>query len=147
MALAKNDTAAMTSAGLNLIQQGLSIYDEHLKLVICNRPFLEMFDLPESHGKPGARFQDTIRLLVERGEYGPVDDVAEAVAMRVEQARAFTPHYMERERANGRWVSVEGSPLPQGGWVAVYTDITRAKRQEALLRTRSEALSENRPRA
>jgi len=139
---APKDTAAMTTAGLNLIQQGLSIYDDSLRLVVCNRPFLEMFDLPASHGKPGARFQDTIRLLVARGEYGPVEDIEQAVAMRVEQARAFTPHYMERERANGRWVSVEGSPLPQGGWVAVYTDITRPKRQEALLRTRSEALSD-----
>lgn len=139
---APKDTAAMTTAGLNLIQQGLSIYDDSLRLVVCNRPFLEMFDLPASHGRPGARFQDTIRLLVARGEYGPVEDIEQAVAMRVEQARAFTPHYMERERANGRWVSVEGSPLPQGGWVAVYTDITRPKRQEALLRTRSEALSD-----
>lgn len=141
MPKADKDIAAMTSAGLNLIQQGLSIYDQDLKLVVCNRPFLEMFDLPENHGAPGARFQDTIRLLVERGEYGVVEDVETAVAMRVEQARAFSAHYMERERANGRWISVEGSPLPQGGWVAVYTDITRTKRQEALLRTRSEALS------
>lgn len=142
MPLAQKDIAAMTSAGLNLIQQAMSIYDEDLKLVVCNRRFLEMFDIPEAHGRPGTNFKDTIRLLVERGEYGPVDDVDTAVAMRVEQARAFTPHYMERERANGRWISVEGSPLPQGGWVAVYTDITRTKRQEALLRTRSEALSD-----
>ena len=61
---------------------------------------------------------------------------------RVETARAFKPHYMERTRANGRTISVEGSPLPQGGWVTVYTDITRAKRQEALLRARSEELSD-----
>ncbi|KZY29395.1 hybrid sensor histidine kinase/response regulator, partial [Roseovarius sp. HI0049] len=51
------------------------------------------------------------------------------------------PHYMERTRSNGRMISVEGSPLPQGGWVAVYTDITRVKQQEALLRARSEELS------
>ena len=64
------------------------------------------------------------------------------VATRVEIARAFEPHYMERARANGRTISVEGTPLPQGGWVTVYTDITRAKRQEALLRARSEELSD-----
>ena len=70
-----------------------------------------------------------------------MDDVAHFVAERVEQARAFEPHYMERTRANGRTISVEGSPLPQGGWVTVYTDITRTKQQEALLRARSDALS------
>jgi signal transduction histidine kinase len=49
---------------------------------------------------------------------------------------------MERTRANGRTISVEGAPLPQGGWVTVYTDITEVKAQEMLLRTRSELLSE-----
>jgi signal transduction histidine kinase len=49
---------------------------------------------------------------------------------------------MERTRANGRTISVEGAPLPQGGWVTVYTDITEVKAQDMLLRTRSELLSE-----
>ncbi|MCG7572770.1 PAS-domain containing protein [Phaeobacter sp. CNT1-3] len=142
MALGKNETASMTNAGLNLIQQGLSIFDDQLKMVLCNQRFREMFDIPETYSSPGVHFEDTIRFLVERGEYGEVDDIEEAIKFRVDQARAFTPHYVERERSNGRWIAVEGSPLPQGGWVAVYTDITRTKRQEALLRTRSEALSD-----
>jgi signal transduction histidine kinase/CheY-like chemotaxis protein len=49
---------------------------------------------------------------------------------------------MERTRANGRTIAVEGSPLPQGGWVTVYTDITATKRAEQLLRARSEELSD-----
>jgi signal transduction histidine kinase/CheY-like chemotaxis protein len=64
------------------------------------------------------------------------------VQERVDLAGAFEPHYFERQRGDGRWVSVEGSPLPNGGWVTVYTDITGTKRQEGLLRTRSEALSD-----
>ncbi|MDX5403714.1 MAG: PAS-domain containing protein [Rhodobacterales bacterium] len=136
------DTSAMTIAGLNLIQQALSIYDSHLRLVICNRPFREMFDLPPDLTTPGAAFEDTIRFLAIRGEYGPLSDLDEAVRVRVEQARAFAPHYMERTRPDGRSISVEGSPLPQGGWVTVYTDITRTKQQEALLRARSEELSD-----
>ncbi|MFU8862561.1 MAG: PAS-domain containing protein [Rhodobacterales bacterium] len=136
------DTSAMTMAGLNLIQQALSIYDNGLRLVACNRPFRDMFDLPGDLITPGARFEDTIRFLATRGEYGPVTDIEEAVRVRVEQARAFEPHYMERLRPDGRSISVEGSPLPQGGWVTVYTDITRVKQQEALLRARSAELSD-----
>lgn len=136
------DTSAMTMAGLNLIQQALSIYDSGLRLVVCNRPFRDMFDLPDALITPGARFEDTIRFLATRGEYGPVSDVEEAVRLRVDQARAFEPHYMERLRPDGRSISVEGSPLPQGGWVTVYTDITRVKQQEALLRARSAELSD-----
>ena len=132
----------MTTAGLNLIQQALSIYDNDLKLAVCNRRFQEMFDLPDHLVTPGAGFEDTIRYLAERGEHGPIEDIDAFIRDRVEQARAFEPHYMERPRANGQMISVEGSPLPQGGWVTVYTDITRTKRQEALLTARSEELSD-----
>jgi len=139
---ADDTTAKLTRAGLNLIQQALSIYDRDLRLALCNRRFQEMFDLPEHLVTPGAGFAETIRFLVNRGEYGPVDDTEEAVSARVEQARAFRPHYMERQRPDGRMISVEGAPLPQGGWVTVYTDITGIKRQEALLRSRSAELSD-----
>ncbi|MEZ5776748.1 MAG: PAS-domain containing protein [Paracoccaceae bacterium] len=134
--------AKLTQAGLNLIQQALSIYDHDLRLAVCNRRFQEMFELPEELITPGASFEDTIRYLVHRGEYGEVPDTEEAVRIRVDQARAFQPHYMERTRANGRTISVEGSPLQQGGWVTVYTDITGIKTQETLLRGRSEELSD-----
>ncbi|WP_319824977.1 PAS-domain containing protein [Thalassovita sp.] len=136
------DTDALTMAGLNLIQQALSIYDSDLKLVVCNRRFREMFDLPDAFVTPGAGFEDTIRFLVERGEYGDPGDVEESVALRVRQASTFAPHYMERTRSNGQQISVEGNPLPQGGWVTVYTDITRTKQQEELLRARSEELTD-----
>ncbi|HKL64573.1 MAG TPA: PAS-domain containing protein [Roseovarius sp.] len=138
----QNDCDAMTMAGLNLIQQALTIYDHDLRLAVCNRRFQEMFALPDALVTPGADFADTIRYLARRGDYGDVGCVETFVAERVETARAFEPHYMERTRANGRTISVEGTPLPQGGWVTVYTDITGPKRQEALLRARSEELSD-----
>lgn len=133
---------AMTSAGLNLIAQALSIYGRDLRLVVANSRYQEMFSLPDRLVTPGARFEDAVRFLAEAGDYGEVEDVESYVAQKVEQARAFEPHYMERTRANGRTISVEGSPLPQGGWVTVYTDITRAKRSEELLCARSEELSD-----
>ncbi len=132
----------LTAAGLNLIAQALTIYDNDLRLAVCNAPFQQMFDLPDALVTPGATFQDTIRHLAERGEYGTVHDIDQFVTERVKIARAFEPHYMERTRGGGRTISVEGSPLPQGGWVTVYTDITRIKQQEALLNARSDALSE-----
>ncbi|MDT8857336.1 PAS-domain containing protein [Paracoccaceae bacterium Fryx2] len=133
----------LMQAGLNLIQQALSIYDSDLRLAVCNRRFQDMFDFPQALVSPGASFEDTVRFLVARGEYGPVDDPEAAVRARVQAARAFQPHYMERPRPGNRWISVEGSPLPQGGWVTVYTDITEIKLQEQLLRARSEELSED----
>lgn len=141
MNTSSNDQA-MTMAGLNLIQQALSIYDSDLRLVVSNARFRQMFALPDWIVSPGADFAATIRYLAERGEYGAIDDIDAFVQERVALARAFEPHYIERQMGNGRWISVEGSPLPNGGWVAVYTDITGTKRQEELLRTRSETLSD-----
>lgn len=135
------NTYAMTRAGLNLIQQAISIYDENLQLVVCNRRFGEMFQLPSQLLKRGAKFRDTIQYLVDHGEYGVVEDVAAFVQEKIDTARAFEPHYVERVRASGEIISVEGAPLSQGGWVTVYTDITRIKRQEEMLRGHSEELS------
>lgn len=132
----------LTLSGLNLIGQALSIFDADLRLAVANRQYQAMFDLPDALTRPGTHFEDTIRYLARRGEYGRVMDPESAVALRVAQARTFQPHYFERERADGRWVAVEGAPLTQGGWVTVYTDITDIKRQESLLRARSDALSE-----
>lgn len=142
MEITEQRIKAMTAAGLNLIGQALSISDSALRLVVSNRRYQEMFELPDELVQPGAHFADTIRYIAERGEYGDDVDVDEVVDFRVKQALAFEPHYLERVRPNGQVISVEGAPLPQGGWVAVYTDITRTKRAEDLLRTRSEELSD-----
>ena len=76
------------------------------------------------------------------GEYGPLEDVEAFVDEKVALARQFEPHYFERTRANGTSISVEGSPLDEGGWITVYTDITEIKRQERFIRSHAESLSE-----
>ncbi len=135
------DTAVLLRSGLNLIQQALSIYSNDLKLVFANQRFRAMFGLSPSLCEPGADFADTIRFLAEAGEYGEIDDIPAFVGDLVQKALTFEQHYIERKRSNGRWISVEGGPLRQGGWVTVYTDITDIKRQEDMLRTRSDELS------
>ena len=151
--MSDQNTAQMMRSGLNLIGQALTIYDQDLILSVANRRFRTMFDLPDHLAQKGATFEQTIRYLATRGEYGLVENLEKFITQRMDQARAFEPHYMERQRANGQWISVEGSPLRAGGWVTVYTDITQIKQQEVLLRsegakleadlfTRSEELAE-----
>ncbi len=132
----------MTRSGLNLIKQAITIYDGDLKLVVANRRFKDMFSLPEKYVEVGATFRETIAYLTKRGEYGQIIDTKSFIEERVAQAREFEPHYLERKRTNGTTISVEGSPLRQGGWVTVYTDITEIKHQEELLQIHSDGLSE-----
>lgn len=59
---------SLTQAGLNLIQQALTIYDRDLRLEVSNSRFSEMFGLPDHLTEHGASFAETIRFLAEQGE-------------------------------------------------------------------------------
>lgn len=52
-----------------------------------------------------------MRYNAERGEYGP-GDPDKLTRERVELARKFRRHYLERMRPNGRIIAVHGEPLP-----------------------------------
>ncbi len=127
--------------GLDLIQQGFSIFDADMLLVKCNRSFVLMYDLPEELARRGATFEAINQYLACRGEFGPGDPV-ELVRTRVELAMRFEPHYLERTRPDGKRFAIEGHPLRQGGWVTIYSDITESWKQERVLKARSDVLSD-----
>lgn len=139
--LPRPENQALVESGLNLIQQGLTIFNADMELVLWNRHFIDLLELPEEIMYHGATYSEINLFLAKRGEFGP-GDPEELNRVRVERARAFEPHYFERVRPNGRMISVEGHPLAQGGWVAVYSDITETRRQEGILKARSDLLSD-----
>lgn len=114
---------------LDHMTQGISVFDADLKLVVFNRRFHELLDFPEELGKPGTSFEEIIRFNAERGEYGP-GDVEEQVRTRVDLARQFKAHRFERVRPDNRVIEIRGAPLPDGGFVSTYTDITERKHAE-----------------
>ena len=117
----------MLGAGLDLLDQGVTVFDADLRMVAWNTTFLRLLDFPESLARPGVSFEDFIRYNAERGDYGPGDPAAQ-VAERVARARSFQPHVTERVRPNGRILSIRGFPLPHQGFITVYTDITDQRR-------------------
>jgi PAS domain-containing protein len=103
----------MLEAGLDLLEQGLTVFDGELRLITWNKQFLQLLDFPEHLARPGAAFADVIHYNAGRGEYGPGDPEAQ-VAERVEAALAFKSHYTERIRPNGRIIAVRRFPCPTG---------------------------------
>ena len=124
---------AVLRATLENISQGISVSDANLRLIGYNRRFLELLDFPESLVHAGTTFEDFIRYNAERGEYGP-GDVEELVHARVELAGRFTPHKLKRARPNGSVLEIVGAPLPGGGFVTTYTDVTEQETAQAALR-------------
>ncbi len=125
-------TPELLEAILENIDQGVSLVDAELRVVAFNRRFFELLELPPDRLRPGMPFEAFIRYNAERGEYGP-GDVDQLVRERVELARRFEPHCFERTRPDGTVLEIRGRPLPGGGFVTTYTDITEHKRVQAAL--------------
>ncbi|MBI3371765.1 MAG: PAS-domain containing protein [Betaproteobacteria bacterium] len=118
---------------LENMAQGISVLDKELRLIGFNRAFLQLLDFPDSLIMENRSLEDVIRFNAGRGEYGP-GDVNEQVRTRVELARQKLPHRFKRTRPNGVVLEVIGTPLPEGGFVTTYTDVTEQERTQAQLR-------------
>ena len=77
------------------MDQGISVVDADLRVVVFNQKFLELLDLPSDRFKPGFHLSEAFRYNAERGEYGE-GDVEVQVRERLELAGRFERHRMER---------------------------------------------------
>ena len=130
---------------LESIDQGFSMIDQNLNAVAFNQQFLDLLEFPPELSKPGTPFADFIRYNAERGEYGD-GDIDELVNERVELAFKFQAHRFERTRPDGSIMEIVGKPVPGGGIVTTYTDITERKKAEEALLLRDEELTEQNSR-
>lgn len=122
----------LLQAALDHINQGFSVFDANLRLVASNSMLFEMLDFPLRLKTRGTHISEFLRVNAERGEYGD-GDIEAQVARRVERAAKFEPHAFERQRPSGQIVSIRGGPLPQGGFVTTYTDVTRERMHQRQL--------------
>ena len=120
------DNSALLQTVFENMTQGISVAGPDLKMVAFNERFLELLDFPKDRFGIGTPFEDFIRYNAERGDYGDVD-VETYVAQVVATARRFEPHVIERARPNGTVLEIRGQPLPGGGFVTTYTDITQLR--------------------
>lgn len=131
--------SAVLRATLENMDQGISVVDSNLTLLACNQRFMELLDFPESLARPGTAFETFARYNALRGEYGD-GDIDEMVRERVELARRFEAHRFRRMRPNGSVLEIVGTPMPDGGFVTTYTDVTEQVRAEEQLRRQAAIL-------
>jgi Na+/proline symporter/signal transduction histidine kinase/CheY-like chemotaxis protein len=128
----------LLAATLENIDPGVSVVDRDLNLVAWNSRYLDMFDFPPAMVYVGVPVANLIRYNVERGDCGP-GEVEAHVEKRLSHMRRGAAHSFERVRQDGRVFKTVGGPMPSGGYVMCFTDVTvEAQAVAALERARVE---------
>ncbi len=132
---------ALLQGAIENITQGISVVDQSLKLVAWNRRYLELFNYPEGLISVGRPIADIIRYNAERGLCG-AGEAEVHVARRLHWMRQGRAHTSERLFPNGRVIELIGNPMPGGGFVMSFTDITPFREAEQALTEANEGLEQ-----
>ncbi len=116
-----NMTALLTS--LESMEQGISVIDKHLNLVAWNKKYVELFNYPEDYLTVGVAVEKLMRFNAVKGELG-LGDIEDMIQRRLEHLKNATPHRFTRQRNDGHVIEMVGNPLPGGGFVTSFNDIT-----------------------
>jgi diguanylate cyclase (GGDEF)-like protein/PAS domain S-box-containing protein len=116
---------------LNNMSQGVLLFDAEARLVICNRRYMEMYNLSPEVVKPGC----TLRQLVEHRKaaglfYQDIDEYCREIMATVANG---SPTSRIVELPDGRSIHAVNHPIAGGGWVATHEDITERKQAQARL--------------
>lgn len=135
---ALRSTQLQLDAALESMSEGLSLFDENDKLVLCNSRYREQMrgETPEII-KPGSRFEDILRQAVYAGLVPEAVDREENwinERLSVRRSVGEYGHSAVEPRAEGTWVKIDDRRTDDGGLVTVYTDITELKHAEGSLR-------------
>ncbi len=127
------------SRSLEHLPQGVVVIDAALNLVAWNSRYVELFRLPPELLRVGRPIEDIYRHNARRGLLGP-GPIEDAIERRLGQLRGGKPHMRESEKDDGTVLEIRGNPLPDGGFVTSYADITSYKNAARELRSLADAL-------
>lgn len=129
----------LLSATLENIDQGVSVVNEDLKLVAWNQRYIELFEYPPGLIQIGTPIESIIRHNAERGLCGE-GEIEAHVQRRIAHMRSGSTHQFERIRPDGTVIEMRGRPMPDGGFVTSFSDITEHKRIQEELQRINESL-------
>lgn len=132
------EKSVLLQSTLDNLAQGVSVFDRHFKLVAWNDRFVDLLDLPDWLVRPGASFRDYLQFRAERGDYGRDPEIA--ITVRLEKLRRRESMKLEQSMVNGTVLEVRRDPMPGGGFVSTYSDITERKQAAQQLQEAKQSL-------
>jgi len=131
-------------AALQNMSQGISVIDREQRLVAWNRRYAELFGFPDDLLQVGRPIADLTRWSLQRMGASAADErpLARAVERRLAFMRSGNPHLTERVFPDGGIVEIRGNPMPGGGFVATFTDVTAFREAERGLIRANETLEQ-----
>lgn len=129
---------SLLAATLENIEAGISVIDADLNLQAWNSRYEDLFDYPPGLVRVGVPIAELIRHNAKAGDFGP-GEVEYHVAKRLDHMRRGHVHSFERRRHDGKVIKTVGGPMPGGGYVMSFSDITdEARVRSELERTLAE---------
>ncbi len=114
---------ALLRATIDNISQGISVVDADLRLIAWNQRYIDMFSYPPALVEVGRPVADVIRFNLKRGLIDSEDIEAE-IDKRLSYLRQGSAYKFQRRQQDGRVLEMQGNPLPGGGFVTTYSDIS-----------------------
>jgi diguanylate cyclase (GGDEF)-like protein len=126
-----HERTALLEAVIDNFPGGVVLTDRQLNVLVCNKQLRSLLQYPESlFANDQLTLEDLFRFNARRGEYGP-GDAEEIVKSKMELALKAEAHAFERVRPNGQVLEIRGTPLPAGGFVTSYVDVTENRKTQA----------------
>jgi signal transduction histidine kinase/CheY-like chemotaxis protein len=122
------------------VADGVAIFDAHLNLVEWNALFTERSGVNASLIRTGMPMEDVLRTQAEDGYFGVIPDIDAEVERRAMLLRAGNFGASQSFQAGARSIELRCRPLAEGGFVALYTDVTEARRARQALRDARDVL-------
>jgi len=129
----------LARVALNNMTQGLCMFDDAARLVLCNSPYIEMHLLRREQLRAGMSLREMLDIRLEKGTFaGDPDRYARECLRQAADGRTEKRTIKFRD---GRTIALVMQPLPNGGWVTTHTDVTEqfvAEEERDSLRQREE---------
>ena len=110
-------------AALNNMAHGLCMFDADGKLVIFNPRFAEIYGIQVEEIAPGMTTHQLMALAFGSGRFSDVDPEG-TIALQQSFVREHKPGSLVERLTDGRSIAIAHQPMPDGGFVATFEDIT-----------------------